>query len=56
MRKLKLLLVVAMTLLTALGGGGKISAQSWTNGSEVAVGDYYLYNIAAKRFLTAGSS
>ena len=31
------------------------SAQSWTSGATVQNGDYYLYNIGAKRFISRGA-
>ena len=51
MRKLKLFLLTALTMLT--GGGNLAWGQGWT-ASEVAAGDFYLYNVGAKGFLTAG--
>lgn len=53
MRKLKLFFAVLALLV---GGANSVSAQSWTEGAEVAAGDFYLYNIGAQRFLNTGSS
>ncbi len=44
------LLFVAVALLCSVGSW----AQAWTSGSTVAVGDYYLYNVGADRFLNRG--
>ena len=48
------LLLAALCVVGALGF--RANAQSWTSGSEVAAGEFYLYNVAADRYLNFGSS
>ena len=52
MRKLKLF----MAACALFAGGMSVNAQSWTSGSEVGEGEFYLYNIGADRYLTNGTS
>lgn len=49
--KRKTLLALAVALLCSVGAW----AQKWTVGSEVAAGDYYIYNIGADNYLTRGN-
>ena len=49
--KRKTLLALAVALLCSVGSW----AQKWTVGSEVAAGDYYIYNIGADNYLTRGN-
>jgi len=46
------LLLATLCVVGALG----MRAQTWTSGSEVATGEYYLYNVGADRYLNTGSS